>query len=48
MIRQADRDFPAQVHSSVDRERLRTTAMGTVVLDLGIITRDFEKYGVEL
>ena len=35
------------IYSSQDRLRLRTQASGTVILKLGIIMRNFEKYGVE-
>lgn len=35
------------IYSSQDRLRLRTQASGTVHLKLGIIMRNFEKYGVE-
>ena len=39
---------PELVHSAMDRYRLRTQAMGSVMLDITIITKDFEKYGVEM
>ena len=39
---------PNLVHSPIDRYRVRTQAMGTVNLELGIIARKFEQYGVEL
>lgn len=35
------------IHSSEDRLRLRTQSSGRVRLKLGVITRNFEKYGVE-
>lgn len=35
------------VHSSEDRLRLRTESSGRVRLKLGIIIRNFEKFGVE-
>eukprot|EP00040_Diaphanoeca_grandis_P017619 m.92247 g.92247 ORF g.92247 m.92247 type:complete len:176 (-) comp26531_c0_seq1:373-900(-) len=35
------------VYNSDKRYRLQTQAMGTIVLKLGIITRNFDKYGVE-
>ena len=38
----------AVVHSSEDRQRLRTEAMGTVHLRLGVILRHFQKFGVEV
>lgn len=38
----------AVVYSTQDRQRLRTEAMGTVHLRLGIILRNFEKFGVEV
>lgn len=36
------------IHSSKDRQRLRTEAMGTVYIELGIMLRNFEKFGVEV
>lgn len=36
------------VHSSKDRQRLRTEAMGTVHIQLGVMLRNFEKYGVSV
>jgi len=36
------------VHTASERSFLRTQAMGTVILELGIITRNFEKFGVEM
>ena len=39
---------PELVHSALDRYRLRTQAMGTIMLDISIIAKDFEKYGVEM
>eukprot|EP00035_Acanthoeca_spectabilis_P020457 m.433016 g.433016 ORF g.433016 m.433016 type:complete len:179 (+) comp17518_c0_seq1:220-756(+) len=38
---------PELVYTGVDRPRLQTEAMGTVVLELGVITHNFENYGVE-
>lgn len=38
---------PDLVYNSDKRYRLQTQAMGTVMVDLGVITRNFEKYGVE-
>ena len=35
------------IHSSQDRQHLRTEAMGTVHLRLGVILRHFDKFGVE-
>lgn len=35
------------IHSSTDRYRLRTTAMGNVHLQLHVITRNFQNFGVE-
>lgn len=34
------------IHSSKDRQRLRTEAMGTVYIQLGVILRNFERFGV--
>ena len=36
------------IHSSRDRKKLRTEAMGTVYMKLGVMLRNFEKYGVEI
>ena len=36
------------IHSSKDRQRLHTEAMGTVYIKLGVLLRNFEKYGVEV
>ena len=36
------------IHSSRDRQRLRTEAAGTVHIRLGILLRNFEKFGVEV
>lgn len=36
------------IHSSKDRQRLRTEAMGTIYIRLGIMLRNFEKFGVEV
>lgn len=38
----------ALIHSSKDRQRLRTEAMGTVHIRIGVLLRDFEKFGVEV
>ncbi|XP_077582763.1 B9 domain-containing protein 2 [Stigmatopora nigra] len=38
---------PDIIYSGADRYRLRTEAVGTVELELGIIMRHFDKYGVE-
>ena len=38
---------PDLVYNSDKRYRLQTQAMGTVMVNLGVITRNFEKYGVE-
>ena len=36
------------VYSSRDRQRLRTEASGTVHIKLGVVLRNFEKFGVEV
>jgi hypothetical protein len=36
------------VHNPTDRFRLQTVAMGKVHLELNIIVRNFDKYGVSL
>ena len=36
------------IHNSKDRQRLRTEAMGTVYIKIGVLLRNFEKYGVEV
>lgn len=36
------------VYSPADRYRLRTQAAGSVYLDVSVILRNFDKYGVEL
>jgi len=36
------------IHGSVNRQKLVTEAMGTVHLRLGVILRNFEKFGVEV
>lgn len=36
------------IHSGADRYRLQTVAAGTVFLSLFIVTRNFEKFGVEV
>ena len=38
---------PEMTSSGVDRYRLNTVSMGTVHLSLGVILRNFEKYGIE-
>ncbi|XP_021474379.2 B9 domain-containing protein 2 isoform X1 [Oncorhynchus mykiss] len=38
---------PDIIYSGADRYRLHTVAMGSVELELGIIMRHFDKYGVE-
>lgn len=38
---------PDLIYSGADRYRLNTEAMGTVELELGVILRHFDKYGVE-
>ena len=38
----------AVVYSSRDRQRLRTEASGTVHVKLGVVLRNFEKFGVEV
>lgn len=38
---------PDLIYSGADRYRLHTEAMGTVELELGVILRHFDKYGVE-
>ena len=39
---------PAAVHMQADRFRLRTASMGKVHLKLGVLVRNFDKFGVEL
>ena len=36
------------IYSNADRYRLRTIASGTVHFNIGLITRNFDKFGVEL
>ena len=36
------------VHGSINRQKLVTQAMGTVHLRLGVILRNFEKFGIEV
>ncbi len=36
------------IHNSKDRQRIRTEAMGTVYIQLGVVLRNFEKFGVEV
>ena len=38
---------PEMTSSGVDRYRLNTVSMGTVHLSLGLILRNFDKYGIE-
>jgi len=38
---------PDTASSGVDRYRLNTVSMGTVYLRIGLILRNFEKYGIE-
>merc|ERR1711934_732516 len=38
----------AVIHQQEDRFRLVSNAVGTVVLELGLIMKDFEQHGVEL
>jgi B9 domain-containing protein 2 len=38
---------PDLIYSGSDRYHLRTQTMGRVHLQLGVITRNFEKYGIE-
>ncbi|CAG5132914.1 unnamed protein product [Candidula unifasciata] len=38
---------PDLIYSGADRYRLQTVAMGTVHLRLGIILRNFDKFGIE-
>uniref|UniRef100_A0A3B3HXR8 B9 domain-containing protein 2 n=2 Tax=Oryzias latipes TaxID=8090 RepID=A0A3B3HXR8_ORYLA len=38
---------PDLIYSGADRYRLQTEAMGTVELELGVIMRHFDKYGVD-
>lgn len=38
---------PDLIYNGADRYRLQTEAMGTVELELGVIMRHFDKYGVE-
>lgn len=38
---------PDLIYSGADRYRLHTEAMGTVDLELGVIMKNFDKYGVE-
>ena len=39
---------PDLIYSSADRYHLRTAAMGKVHLRLGVILRNFDKYGIEV
>ena len=36
------------IYSSRDRQRLRTEAAGVVHINIGLITRNFERFGVEM
>ena len=38
---------PELVYAGADRYHLRTAAMGSVHLELGVILRNFDKYGIE-
>ena len=38
---------PDLIYSGADRYHLRTQAMGKVHLHLGVILRNFDKYGIE-
>ena len=38
---------PDVLISSTDRYRLTTTAMGKVAIELGVVLRNFDKFGVE-
>ena len=38
---------PDLIYSGADRYHLRTQAMGKVHLQLGVIMRNFDKYGIE-
>ena len=38
---------PDLIYSGADRYQLRTMAMGKVHLTLGLIMRNFDKYGIE-
>jgi B9 domain-containing protein 2 len=38
---------PDLIYSSADRFHLRTQAMGNVHIQIGVITRNFDKYGIE-
>jgi len=38
---------PDLIYSGNDRYRLQTETMGVVHLELGVILRNFDKYGVE-
>lgn len=40
--------YPNVIYSGADRHRLQTVTRGTVHLELNIIVRNFEKFGVEL
>lgn len=39
--------MPDVVYTGLDRYKLQTEAMGIVHIELGLILRNFEKYGVE-
>ncbi len=41
-------DDESLIYSSNDRHRLRTVAGGIVHFNIGLITRYFDKFGVEL
>ncbi len=38
---------PELVSSAADRYRLRTTSAGTVQLSIGVLLRNFDKFGIE-
>lgn len=38
---------PDAIYSGADRYRLQTIAMGNIHLQLGLILRNFDKYGIE-
>ena len=39
---------PDLIYSGADRYHLKTVARGNVILHLNVITRNFEKYGIEM
>lgn len=40
--------IPDLIYSGSDRYRLQTIAMGVVHIEVGIILRNFKKYGIEI